>query len=143
MTAALLNVCVDPRLNHDALRHQLRQRIGDGAPRPERIFVTTDVGGNLGSSAKNTISLLRSLGEDIAVAAVLHHNDCLAAHEGMRHKIELSAKALAAELTSAGFHASVWTGSIIAETSSIIWSDSPQRSLEVLTFRMPRMYGGR
>jgi len=35
----------------------------------------------------------------------------------------------------------VLSGSILTETSEIVWSDSPWRRLETFTFRMPRLTG--
>lgn len=141
MTAALLNVCVDPRLNHEALRHQLRQRVGEQGTLPERVFVVSDVGGNIGSAARNTLSLLRRQRDRVLIVGVLHHDDCLAHAAGMRQPMESSVRALRDELKSAGFEAPVLWGTIVTQTSTIVWADRPPRSLEVIPFRMPRMYG--
>ena len=140
MASALLNICVDPRLNHDALRDQLRRRLTQDVP-ARNVFVVADIAGNLGSAARNTIGLLRKRGEDIVVAGVLHHDDCLAAAEGQQQPLAATAKALEAELRQAGFKCPLLTGTIATASSSITWTDSPPRSLEVLRFRMPRMYG--
>ena len=35
----------------------------------------------------------------------------------------------------------VLKGNIITSSSSVIWADRPPKNLEVLNFRMPRMYG--
>lgn len=140
MTAAIINCCVDPRLNHDALRQELRQRTAADLP-SNRVFVTTDVGGNFGSAARNTIAMLHALRDDMVIAALLHHDDCLAASQGLRHAIGPASKALETELRGAGYACPVLTGMILTENSSVAWADAPRRSLEVLSFRMPRMYG--
>jgi hypothetical protein len=141
MPAALLNICVDPRLNHDALRQQLRQR-GLTADVPDsRIFVVADAAGNIGSAARNTIRLLKALREQVVLAGVLHHDDCLAASQGMGAPIEASAAALRDALAQAGMAPPILTGRILTASSSIVWDDQPAQSLETLRFRMPRMYG--
>jgi len=140
MSSALLNVCVDPRLNHEALRDQLMQRLDVPVP-TNRVFVVGEVGGNYGSAARNTIALLNRQRDQIVLAGVLHHDDCLAAAAGMRQAMAPTAKALEEALREAGFRCPVLTGTIITETSTIVWADRPPKSFEVLNFRMPRMYG--
>jgi hypothetical protein len=139
MTAALINICVDPRLNHEAIRQQVRDRASGLAI--DRIFITNDLAGNFGSSARNTIALLRKQRDPVVFAAILHHDDCLAGQAGMRHDLAATAGALQEELAKAGFAVEVLTGNILSESSTVVWSDRPPPDLEVLKFRMPRMYG--
>jgi hypothetical protein len=141
MSAAILTVCVDPRLNQEAVRYQLRQRLAEAAPPADNVFVLADVGGNVGSAVRNTISLLRHHSETIVVAGVLHHDDCKAAAAGLRQPLDTSIRAMEAELRRAGFNPPLLAGEIVTATSAIVWADQPPQSLEVLTFRMPRMYG--
>lgn len=141
MAIALLNTCFDPRLNHDALRAQFRQRLqGIDVPR-DRLFVTTDAGGNLGSGARNLIAFARQQHDTVVAAGVLHHDDCLAATAGLRQPLEASLKALEAELARAGFQCPIFSGSIVTESSTVVWPDLPPKQYEVMPFRMPRMYG--
>ena len=139
MPAAIVNICVDPRLNHDAIRTQVRER-APGVP-GSSVFITNEPGGNFGSSARATIALLKQTGQAIEFAALLHHDDCAAAAAGQRQELALSAKALTEQLRSAGYNVPVVTGTIVTDSSTVLWSDRPLKTTEVLNFRMPRMYG--
>jgi hypothetical protein len=142
MTSGIVNVCFDPRLNHDAIRQQVRERAAEPRPASSSIFVIGDAGGNFGSGARNLIALFARQREPIAVAALLHHDDCKAAAAGMRHDLAASAKAFQEALRAAGYEVPVLTGTVVSETSAVIWTDRPSPTSEVSTFRMPRMYGG-
>jgi phosphoserine phosphatase len=139
MPAALVNVCVDPRLNHASIRTQVGER-AEGVPATS-VFITNEPAGNFGGSARSTIALLRRARQQITFAALLHHDDCAAAAAGLRLDLAQSAKALQDELKQAGFDVPVLTGTIDTESSTILWTDRPLKTNEVLTFRMPRMYG--
>ncbi len=141
MAAALINICVDPRLNHEALRQQLRGRFDGQDLALNRIFVVADVGGNVGTAARNTLAMLRTIRERLVAVALLHHDDCVAAGAGMRQALDVSARMLEAEVKMAGFATPVLRGSIVTATSTILWEDRPPKSLEQFTFRMPSMYG--
>ncbi|HEY7270779.1 MAG TPA: hypothetical protein VH951_13220 [Dehalococcoidia bacterium] len=140
MAAAVVNICVDPRLNHESLRAQVAARSA-GAVLAGRVFITNEPGGNFGSSARSTIALLKRTNEPVGLAAVLHHDSCVAAAAGLRQDLAAAAKALQEALAKAGFDTAVLTGSIVTENSTILWTDQPLKSSEVLSFRMPRMYG--
>jgi len=141
MASGIVNVCFDPRLNHDAIRQQVRERAAEPRPASSSIFVIGDAGGNFGSGARNLIALFARQREPIAIAALLHHDDCRAAAAGMRHNLSTSAKALQDALQAAGYDVPVLTGTVVTETSTIVWTDRPSTTSEVSTFRMPRMYG--
>jgi len=55
MAAALVVVCVEPRINHEVIRIQVRQRLERSGIRAERIYILNDIGGNPGSNLRNTI----------------------------------------------------------------------------------------
>ena len=84
MSAALVNICVDPRLNHEILRTQVRQKLGRMRLSAERIFIVNEVAGNAGSAFRNLVDMLVARVDPIVLAAVLHHDDCLAAQQGLR-----------------------------------------------------------
>ena len=44
MASALVGVCVDPRINHELIRIQVRQRLERSGIRAERIYVLNEVG---------------------------------------------------------------------------------------------------
>lgn len=141
MSAVIVNICVDPRLNHEAIRTQVGTRLERMGRQADRIFITNDIGGNVGSALRNTIELLVSQREAIVLAAVLYHDDCVAERAGMRRPLTTSAEQLAALLTDRSLNAALLTGSILTETSQILWSDEPLRNFEVFNFRMPRVFG--
>ena len=125
MAAALVAVCVDPRINHEVIRIQVRQRLERSGIRAERIYILNDVGGNPGSNVRNTVQLLSRMSEPIAFCAVLHHTDCLSAQSGLRSDLAVAARQMAAELSAANVHAPVLTGQIRTESNELRWSDEP------------------
>ena len=134
MAAALVVVCVDPRINHEVLRIQVRQRLERSGIRAERIFILNDVGGNPGPNFRNTLQLLARLSERIVFCAVLHHTDCLSAQSGLRGDLAVAAQQMAAALSGANAHAPVLTGQIRTETNELRWSDEPAWRYEPFTF---------
>ena len=65
----------------------------------------------------------------------------IAASLGFRHGLQASARAMQSLLQEAGFSTPALSGNIVTASSTVLWSDRPPRNLEVLPFRMPRMYG--
>ena len=141
MTSALVNVCVDPRLNHELIRSQVETQLERLQLRADRVYVIADVGGNLGSAARGTVELLARRQEDLVLAAVLHHDDCLAAEADIRKPLSASAADLEGLLRRAGVACPVLSGDIHTESNTIRWHDQPAADYEVFKFRMPRMYG--
>ena len=125
MAAAVVEVCVDPRINHEVIRIQVRQRLERSGLRAERIYILNDVGGNPGSNFRNTIQLLSRMSEPIVFCAVLHHTDCLSAQSGLRSDLAVAARQMAAELSAAKAQAPVLTGQIRTESNELLWSDEP------------------
>jgi hypothetical protein len=125
MASALVEVCVDPRINHEVIRIQVRQRLERSGIRAERIYILNDVGGNPGSNFRNTIQLLSRMSEPIVFCAVLHHTDCLSAQSGLRSDLAVAAQQMAAELSDANAHVPVLTGQIRTENNELLWSDEP------------------
>jgi hypothetical protein len=141
MPAAIIQVCVDPRLHHELLNVQVRSRLERLRLQADRIFLLGDVGGNPGSNTSNTLDLLAQSHEPVVLAAVLHHDDCYAAAYGMRHPLQASARALESLLRERHIACPVLTGNIYTATNEIVWTDEPRKIHEVLPFRMPRMLG--
>jgi hypothetical protein len=141
MTAAIVQVCMDPRLNHDVIRQQVIERLARRGQVADRVFILNDAGGNLGSNTRNTLDVLVRRREPLLLAAVLHHDDCLAAAEGLRYSLDDTAAQLGALLAQRGINSPVLTGTILTETSAVSWSDDPRLSYEAVPFRMPRMFG--
>lgn len=123
MAAALVVVCVDPRLNHELIRIQVRQRLERDGIRAERIYILNEVGGNVGANLGQTAQLLKRIGEPIVFCAVLHHDDCIAAREGERADLQHTAQALVSELARLEVRCPVATGEIRTEHNHVRWSD--------------------
>ncbi len=141
MPAAVVNVCVDPRLQHEILRPQVRSRLEQMGLKADGIFITNDVGGNIGSAVRNTLEMLTAAHDTLLLTGVLYHDDCVAASLGRRRSLESSVGDLTELVAALKLSCPVLSGSIITETSEIVWSDSRRRSLETFTFRMPRLTG--
>jgi hypothetical protein len=141
MTAAIVQVCMDPRLNHDMIRQQVVERLARRGQVADRVFILNDAGGNLGSNTRNTLDVLVRRREPLLLAVVLHHDDCLAAAEGLRYSLDDTAAQLGALLAQRGINSPVLTGMILTETSAVSLSDEPRPSYEAVPFRMPRMFG--
>ena len=134
MAAALVVVCVDPRLNHEIIRLQVRQKLARSGLRAERIYLLGDVGGNPGSSFRQTAELLARIGEPVVLAAVLHHDDCLAAREGQRKDLVDSAQEMSTALDRMSLHCPVLTGQIQTAHSRVLWSDEPTHRYTPFSF---------
>ncbi len=139
--AAIVNICVDPRLDHQLLRVQVGARLQRLTTSRQRLYITNDIGGNIGSAFRSTAELILKGREEIVLAAVLHHDDCVAERLGLRRPLAGSAEAAARLLEGLKVTCPVLTGSIRTEDNYLTWSDEPGRRYELLTFRMPRLYG--
>lgn len=134
MAAALVQVCVDPRLNHELVRLQVRQRLERTGLRADRIFILNEVGGNVGANFRRTAELLTRAGEPILFCAVLHHDDCLAAQQGLRTDLAVAAQQMAAELARLRLDCPVATGQIRTEHTFVRWSDEPEPRYHPFSF---------
>ena len=141
MSAAIVQICTDPRLSHEVIRVQVNERLDRRGLRADRVFILNDVGGNVGSNTSNTLDLLQRRDEPLLFAAVLHHDGCLAAEEGLRIPLDRTSRQLASYLADRRIRVPVVTGAILTETSAITWSDEPRPNYETTPFRMPRMFG--
>ena len=139
MAAALAQVCVDPRLNHELLRVQLRQKLQGLRMMADRIYILNDIGGNVGTNFRNTVNLLASRQEPIVMCAVLHHDDCLSAQQGIRTPLDDSAREMAAHLADRNIRCPVLTGTIRIDNNHLLWSDEPEPRYELIAFRMLRL----
>jgi hypothetical protein len=140
LSATLVQVCSDPRLDHGLIRQQVGARLQQMALYAERIFILNEAGGNLGSSFASTLTLLQRRDETIVLAAVLHHDDCLAAAEGLRQPIALTVAQLKSALAAQHIYCPVLSGQIETEHSAVQWSDAPRPNFELIPFRMPRLH---
>ncbi|HEY3303491.1 MAG TPA: hypothetical protein VGL70_08150 [Candidatus Binatia bacterium] len=139
MAAALAQVCVDPRLNHELLRIQVRQKLQRLRVAADRIYILNDVGGNVGMNFRNTVNLLSSLEEPIVLCGVLHHDDCLSGQQGIRTPLDASAQEMATYLADRNIRCPVLTGTIRIDNNHLLWADEPEPRSELLVFRMPRL----
>jgi hypothetical protein len=126
MSAALVQICTDPRLSHEVIRIQVNERLERRGLRADRVFILNDVGGNVGSNTSSTLDLLQRRDEPLLFAGVLHHDGCLAAEEGLRVSIDRTSRQLASFLADRRISVPVVTGTILTETSAITWLDEPR-----------------
>jgi hypothetical protein len=141
MPAAVLNICIDPRLDHEAIRTQVRQRLERMGRQADRIYLTNDIGGNIGSAFRNAIDVVLRSRDEIVLTGVLYHDDCLADATGLRNPLETSRREISAFLTNRGVTAPILTGTVVTESNVVQWSDQPRPTSEVFPFRMPRING--
>ena len=134
MAAALVIVCVDPRLNHELIRIQVRQRLQRDRIRAERVYILNEVGGNVGANFRQTAQLLKRMGEPIVFCAALHHDDCLAVREGERAELSHAAQGLASELARLELQCPVATGHIRTEHNHVRWSDEREPAYVPFSF---------
>jgi len=126
VAAALVAVCVDPRLNHELIRLQVRQKLERSGLRADWIYVLNEVGGNLGANFRSTAQLLARTGEAIVFCAVLHHDDCLLARESQRADLDAAGRSMAAELARLNLRCPIVTGQIRTSNNQLLWSDEPE-----------------
>ncbi len=126
MTAVIANICVDPRLLHDVLRSQIQTRLQTMGLSAERVFLTNDIGGNIGSSLQNTLEMLACLPDPVVLLAVLHHDDCAAERAGRRRTLDSSIHDLTNLAAGMGLQCPVLSGNILTENSAILWTAQPQ-----------------
>lgn len=134
MDAALVGVCVDPRLNHEVIRIQVRQKLERSGIRADQIYVLNEIGGNVGSNFVQTAQFLTRAGVPIVFCAVLHHDDCLAAQHGQRIELAAAAQDMATGLAKIDVRCPVLTGQIRTEHSQVLWSDEPEYRYVPFTF---------
>jgi len=137
--AAIVNICVDPRLNHEVIRAQVRARLERLRLPAQLVYITSDVGGNLGVSFRSTAELVLKNQDRVEFAAVFHHDDCVAGRLGLRKPLAESIDAARKALEGLGVRCPVLAGQLWTEHSSLAWADEPGPRYEVLTFRMPRL----
>ena len=126
MSVALVNTCVDPRLDHAAIRLQIAALLKRAGLAADRIFITADVGGNLGTAFANTLDMLANGGQDIVLTAVLHHDDCVAHNAGLRQPLEDTVAGLEILLASRALTCPVYSGHIHTGTNEMSWSSLPR-----------------
>ena len=123
MPVALVQVCVDERLNHELLRIQVQQRLAASYLQANRIFVLNETGGNLGQNFTNTAKLMVDSRENIVLAAILHHDDCKAAQAGLRTPLEETLAQTASFLTDLNLNCLLVSGQILTHNNHILWQD--------------------
>lgn len=124
MPSSVVQVCIDYRLNHERIRAQVQELLDRMGIDADKIFVINEVAANTGSNFRNTLGVLAPRGEPIVFCAVLHHDDCVAAAQGIRAPLATSARQMATFLEDHDVLCPVLTGTIETETNQVIWSDS-------------------
>lgn len=119
---ALVQLCVDDRLDHGKIRQQVAQKIRDVYLKSDRIFLLNEVGGNLGQNFRNTLELFLNGGARIVFCGVLHHDDCSADKAGCRLPMEQTVIELYQYLGEKGVNCPVYTANIRTGDSTIEWT---------------------
>lgn len=121
MQFALIQVCVDDRLDHNLLRAQIRARLAALHIHCEHVFIVNEPGGNMGENFKNTVAFVKLSGAQVALAAVLHHDDCRAAQVGLRRPLEATVAQMAAFLAQSQIDCVLLSGQIDTASNAITW----------------------
>lgn len=124
MHIALVQICVDERLNHDQLRIQVRHKLAELYIQAQRVLILNEIGGNLGNNFANALELFLNSGDQIVFAAVLHHDDCKAAQAGYRHPLNETVSQMQALLTKHDVTCPVATGHIYTENNHVVWQQA-------------------
>ena len=127
MPSVVVQVCVDPRLSHDLLRSQVRQRLTRLRLSADMIYLVGEPGGNLGTAFEHTLDLVQRRHDPVVLCAVLYHDDCIAAGLGLRAPLETTAGQLDALLSRRRIHCPVLSGSIRTANNHLTWTDEPPR----------------
>src|SRR5690242_16447340 len=125
MTAAIVNLCFDPRLNHELVRIQTKTRLEAENLKVDRIFVTNEAGGNVGTGLRNAIDLLTSSREPVLFIALLDHDECQAAAAGVRQPLEDRIKAVSAYAREKRLTCPIAGGTILTQSNTLQWTDWP------------------
>ncbi len=112
MNVAILQLCVDPRLNHELIRIQVGQQLARRYLRADRVVLVNEIGGNLSASFASALDLFRRQDAQIILCGVLHHDDCLAETHGLQRPIEETGRIY----TETNYVR--WTSAASSETSS-------------------------
>lgn len=121
MKFALIQVCVDDRLNHELLRAQIHDKLAELSTPVEHVFIVNELGGNFGANFRNTATMITHTGSQILMAALLHHDDCRAHQAGYRQPIETSADEMAQFLVQSNIECVLLTGQITTANNRITW----------------------
>ena len=118
---ALVQICVDERLNHELIRTQVKHKLAEANLQAQRILILNEVGGNLGNNFDNALQMFVSAQARIVFAAVLHHDDCKAAQAGLRQPLTETIARLEALLAKHSVTCFVTSGSINSNTNDVLW----------------------
>lgn len=121
MAVALIQTCVDERLNHELLRIQVGHKLAALHLKADRIIILNELGGNLGENFRNTAELMLESSNKIVLAAVLHHDDCRAAQAGWRRPLEETVANMAHFLAERQVNCVLAAGQIYTHNNHIIW----------------------
>jgi hypothetical protein len=133
MQVALVQVCVDERLNHELIRIQVKHKLAALYLSAQRIFILNEVGGNLGENFRNTADAILKLRDEVVLAGVLHHDDCRAARVGLRRPLEETIAQMADFLAERGIACPIASGNIYTANNHVIWLQDVQMKAEAKT----------
>jgi hypothetical protein len=127
---ALVQLCVDDRLDHPRIRASVEQKMRDIYLRADRIFLLNEVGGNFGQNFRNTLDVFLESGARVVFCAVLHHDDCAADKAGRRLPMEQTVAELSRYLVDKRVAGPVYTGFIRTADSFVEWQTGESRQIQ-------------
>ena len=122
LQVAIIQLCVDARLNHNLLRSQVSEKLAALHLRADSIIFVNEIGGNFGQTFTNTLHLFLQEGAEVIFCGVLHHDGCLAAKHKLRRPLEETRARIQDVLENTGIVCPIHAGSITTETNALEWS---------------------
>ena len=122
MQLAIIQICVDARLDHNLIRDQVGEKLANLHLRADSILLVNEIGGNFGQNFTNTLHLFLKEGADVIFCGVLHHDDCLAAKHKLRLPLEETRARIQDVLENIGIACPIYVGGITTETNVVEWS---------------------
>jgi hypothetical protein len=121
MQVALIQMCVDERLNHELIRIQVGHKLAGLYLAAQRIILLNEIAGNLGENFRNTTDAMLKLRDEIVLAGVLHHDDCRAASVGLRRPLDETLAQMADYLATRGIACPLVSGNIQTANNHVTW----------------------
>ena len=122
MNVAIIQLCVDPRLDHHLIRVQVGQKLAGLHLKADPIVFVNEIGGNFGPNFTHTFQLFLREGAEVVFCGVLHHDDCVAAKHELRQPLEETRAQIKDVLGKSGTACPIYVGSITTETNLLKWS---------------------
>jgi len=121
MQLAIIQVCVDDRLNHEQLRIQVWHKLAELYLKADHVFIVNELGGNMGANFRNLLDMTLQTGTNVVLAGVLHHDDCLAHQAGFRRPMDDTLAQMTRALQERKINCPLVSGNIYTANNHIVW----------------------